>query len=238
MPADMTSDRGSPFTSELWMVLLQLHGTRLHLSVHTSAYHPQSNGLMEIFHNIHLKSALVARLYGHKWLDELPWVPHRIRTAPKEDIGCSSAQLIYRAALAVPGDFVPRGQRTHEATRLLPQLREKVRDLAPRSSIPQDTRPLRVFRPPPHRRRSDKVMVLTHGGKSFVLDYANRHDSVSIGRLKPAYRDPESTVEAAKRAPGPSSCRTHTILPQVRRFKRYASVTGATKGCVAVGYFL
>ena len=39
VPPDMTSDRGSKFTSELWSVLSQLHGTRLH---RTSAYHPQS----------------------------------------------------------------------------------------------------------------------------------------------------------------------------------------------------
>ena len=126
----MTSDRESQFTSELWSVLSQLHGTRLHC---TSAYHPQSNGLVERFHR-HLKSALMARLHGHNWLDELPWILLGIRTAPKEDLGCSSAELVYGAPLTVPGDFVPRGQETQEATRFLPRLRETVRDLAPRLS--------------------------------------------------------------------------------------------------------
>ena len=47
VPSVMTSDRGLQFTSELWSVLSQLHGTRLH---RTSAYHPQSNGLVDRFH--------------------------------------------------------------------------------------------------------------------------------------------------------------------------------------------
>ena len=43
--------------------------------------------------------------------------------------------------------------------------------------------------------------VLVHGDKSFVLDYGNRQDSVSIDRLKPAFVDPMTPIEAAKRAP-------------------------------------
>ena len=37
VPAELTSDRGSQFTSELWATLSQLNGTRLH---RTTAYHP------------------------------------------------------------------------------------------------------------------------------------------------------------------------------------------------------
>ena len=43
--------------------------------------------------------------------------------------------------------------------------------------------------------------VLVHGDKSFVLDYGNRQDRVSIDRLKPAFVDPMTPIEAAKRAP-------------------------------------
>ena len=43
--------------------------------------------------------------------------------------------------------------------------------------------------------------VLTHDDKTFLLDYGNRQDSVSIDRLKPAFLDPVKPVEAAKRAP-------------------------------------
>ena len=60
VPLDLSSDRGPQFTSQLWTSISRLLGTQLH---HTTAYHPQSNGLVERFHR-HLKSALRARLTG------------------------------------------------------------------------------------------------------------------------------------------------------------------------------
>ena len=102
VPLDMSSDRGSQFTSQLWNSISPLLGTKLH---HTMAYHLQSNGLVERFHH-HLKYALRACLTGPNWIEELPWVLLGIRTAPKEDLGCSSAELVYGATLSVPGDFI------------------------------------------------------------------------------------------------------------------------------------
>ena len=104
VPLDITSDRGSQFTSQLWSDISQFLGTKHH---RTTAYHPQANGLVERFHR-HLKSALRARLTGPRWIYELPWVLLGIRTSPKEDIGCSSAELVYGAPLTVPGQFLPR----------------------------------------------------------------------------------------------------------------------------------
>ena len=40
VPAELTSDRGSQFTSEFWATLSQLNGTRLH---RTTAYHPPTD---------------------------------------------------------------------------------------------------------------------------------------------------------------------------------------------------
>ena len=70
IPVNMSSDRGPQFTSQLWSSVAQLLGTQLH---HTTAYHPQSNDLVERFHR-HLKAALRAGLTGPNWSNELPWV--------------------------------------------------------------------------------------------------------------------------------------------------------------------
>ena len=70
IPMDITSDRGSQFTSRLWTTLTNQLGIQLH---RTTAYHPCSNGLVERFHR-HLKTSLKARLTGTNWMDELPWV--------------------------------------------------------------------------------------------------------------------------------------------------------------------
>ena len=99
---DISSDRGSQFTSLLWTSIAQLLGTQLH---HTTAYHPESNGLVERFH-CHLKSALRACLTGPNWTRDLPWVLLGIWTAPKEDLGYSSAEMVYGVPRTVPGDFI------------------------------------------------------------------------------------------------------------------------------------
>lgn len=51
---------------------------------------------------------------------------------PKEDLGCSSAEIVFGAPLTVPGDFIPSRVFTHsDFARHLRQLREQVRSLVP-----------------------------------------------------------------------------------------------------------
>ena len=99
---DITSDRGPQFTSDLWSAIAQLLVTQIH---HTTTYHPKANGLLEIFHR-HLKSSLKARCMGLNWVDKLPWVLLGIRTAPKEDLRCSTAELVYGTPLTLPVEFI------------------------------------------------------------------------------------------------------------------------------------
>ena len=183
VPAELTSDSGSQFTSELGATLSQLNGTRIHW---TTAYHPQSNGIVERFHR-HLKSALMARLTGPNWIDELPWVLLGIRTVPKDDLECSSAEMVYGAPLTVPGDFLPRGQDTDDVAHFLPRLCETVRKLAPRPPVPHGTKPSSVptalaysrflfVRRDSHRAPltppyEGPYKVLVHGDKAFVTRY-------------------------------------------------------------------
>ena len=125
IPLHISSDQGPQFTSQLWMSVARLLGTQAH---HTTAYHPQANGLVESFH-CHLKSALRARLTGPNWVNELPWVLLGIRTTPKEDLGCSSAEVVYGAPLSVPGDF--RRGTNNQCDLSLQQLHEQVGSLKP-----------------------------------------------------------------------------------------------------------
>ncbi|KAK3792218.1 hypothetical protein RRG08_035975 [Elysia crispata] len=97
VPGVILSDRGSQFTSSLWSEIAARLGVKLH---HTSAYHPQANGMIESFHRT-LKTALKARLTGPNWVEELPWVLLGLRTTPKEDLGYSSAELVYSEPLTI-----------------------------------------------------------------------------------------------------------------------------------------
>lgn len=209
IPAEISSDRGSQFTSELWRALTKLLGVK---HSRTTAYHPQSNGLVERFHR-HLKSALRTRLTSPNWIDELPWVLLGIRTAPKEDLGVSSAELVFGEPLTVPGDFLPARTDQSDSASYFPLLRDKVRTLAPiptsqhglhTSSVPQDLRQSQyVFvRRDNHKSALQNpyegpFKVISPGDKIFILDRGGKADSVSIDRLKPAHLDLDQPVHVA-----------------------------------------
>lgn len=89
-PADLTSDRGPQFTSELWTAVAEGMGVKLHLAM---AYSPQGNGLCERFHRS-MKAALRASLTDSNWADRVPWVMLDLHSALKEDLQASSAELV------------------------------------------------------------------------------------------------------------------------------------------------
>ena len=97
VPATITSDQGRQFTSALWTGLHKLLGAQL---ITTTAYHPQSNGMVERCHG-QLKAALRARLASTEWPEHLPWVLLGLRTAPKEDSAISSAELMFGTPLSL-----------------------------------------------------------------------------------------------------------------------------------------
>ena len=127
VPANITSDRGAQFTSQIWKSLAELLGTNLHT---TTAYHPQSNGLVERMHR-QLKDCLKARLVGPDWCDQLPWVLLGMRTTPKEDLGASSAELVFGSQLTVPADLVYQPTVPQSEGQHLKNLRAAVGKLAP-----------------------------------------------------------------------------------------------------------
>jgi hypothetical protein len=102
VPECITSDRGPQFTSAVWSALCSRLGISRSL---TTAFHPQSNGMVERAHR-QLKDALRARAAGHDWSSHLPWVLLGLRTAPKEDSNISSAELCLGAPLTLPGEFI------------------------------------------------------------------------------------------------------------------------------------
>ena len=209
-PAHITSDRGAQFTSSLWSQLSVLLGSELH---HTTAFHPQSNGIIERFHR-HLKAALRARLKGPNWVDELPWVLLGLRTAPKEDLHTSSAELVYGTVLTVPGDFIAPSTVSIATKEFLQKLRDGIRSLRPtqasrhgaiRPHVPEDlSNADYVFvRHDAHRTPLSCVYdgpyhVLEKGPKTFIIDVGGRRDTITIDRLKCAFTDPDIPTVVAK----------------------------------------
>ncbi|XP_069769406.1 uncharacterized protein [Narcine bancroftii] len=130
--------QGIQFTSALWSQLARLLGVTLY---HTTAYLPQSKGLVERFHH-HLKSALMASLSGPDWEDELPWVLLGIRTVPKEDLQSLSAEMVYGTPLSMPGEFFgPQAEAMHSEGERLTDLRKCLGNLTPPFPSHHDTQP-------------------------------------------------------------------------------------------------
>uniref|UniRef100_A0A674MZJ6 Gypsy retrotransposon integrase-like protein 1 n=1 Tax=Takifugu rubripes TaxID=31033 RepID=A0A674MZJ6_TAKRU len=208
-PADISSDRGSQFTSELWTSVGESLGVKLH---HTTAYHPQANGMCERFHRS-MKAALRASLKDSSWVDRLPWVLLGLRTAPKDDLQCSSAEMVYGEPLRVPGEFVPNTTAPWSASAQRATLLDAAKVFAP---IPVSQHGLPPSHVPPSLERADYVFirhdahrgplqppydgpfrVLESGDKHFLLDVGGRPERVTIDRLKAAHLDLGQPVATA-----------------------------------------
>jgi transposase InsO family protein len=248
LPGDISSDRGPQFTSQLWSDVATLFGSHLN---RTTAYHPQANGIVERFHRS-MKASLEARLKGPNWADELPWVMLGIRTAPKEDLDTSSAELVYGAPLTVPGEFIPGSANAPDTDRHLERLRDTVGQLrpvptsahcTPPTAVPHDLNSAKFvfvrrdgYRKPLQPPYDGPYKVTEAGNKTFKLKIGNREETVSIDRLKPAHLDIDSPVQVAQpprrgRPPlapkqvRPASPRAPTPVLQSTRMTRTGRVT-------------
>lgn len=206
-PSTVTTDRGRQFESNLWKAFTQLLGTK-HL--HTTAYHPQANGLVERFHR-QLKSALKAHPRPDHWTDALPLVLLGIRTTLKEDICCTAAELVYGTNLRLPGEFfVTSGDSSADPGSYVTQLKHTMQMLRAtptrKSSHPTGhvddalTSSSHVFirhdavRKPLQQPYDGPYRVLSRSTKYFTIDIKGRKDTVSIDRLKPAHLDSPSQL--------------------------------------------
>lgn len=97
IPSVVTTYQGRQFQSALLSSLL---GVNL---IRTSLYHPASNGMVERFHRS-LKQAIKCHR-TLRWTEALPLVL-RLRSAIKEDLGCTSSELVYGSTIRLPSEFL------------------------------------------------------------------------------------------------------------------------------------
>ena len=220
VPSTITKDRGVQFEASLFATLTSLLGIN---RIHTTAYHPCANGMVERFHR-QLKGSLKASSDSSKWTELLPLLLLSIRCTLKQDLQCTPAQLVYGTTLRLPGQFFTPSSvdkqldPTIYADRLsscMQQLRPvPPRQQSPASHVPSNlstcthvfVRHDAVRKPldPPY---DGPYRVLCRQAKHFVLDIKGHQKTITLDRLKPAFLEPNllpaPVVTPTKSSPAP-----------------------------------
>lgn len=198
-PLDVVTDRGRQFESSLFQYLGKMIGFKHR---RTTAYHPACNGLVERFHR-QLKAAIMCHADSN-WVDILPLVLLGVRSAFKDDLQTSSAELVYGEPLRLPGEFfqatAPHSTDISDFTTRLRNFASKIKptpaarhnnnkvfiykDLTSSSHVFLRDDSSRGSLQPPY---SGPYEVLERNDKFFKINFKGKSVTVSIDRLKPAY---------------------------------------------------
>ena len=207
-PATITTNRGAQFESKLWDSLCNQFGI---IRNRTTSYHPQSNGMVERFHR-QLKAAIMAHESPNPWIITLPAVLLGVRSAVKERLGRSAAEMIYGTTLRLPGEFTK--QYTVDANTDLENYSDKLRVAMSRIRLclPRDTQQHNIFQfkeiatcthvflrriviaPPLTAPDDGPYKVVARSGRVMKILVKGKVETVSLDRVKPAHLECEPTT--------------------------------------------
>ncbi|XP_062551045.1 uncharacterized protein LOC134216025 [Armigeres subalbatus] len=198
VPEIISTDQGRQFESELFLEMTRVFGTH---RVRTTAYHPQANGLVERFHRT-LKAAIMCVDAKH-WCDKLPLILLGLRSAVREDINCSVAEMIYGQPIRIPGEFYDTASKDIDRTEFVKTLRQLIQQVGPIGNrnhakqhvfIPNDLKTCKhVFVRVDTVRRAlqhpydGPFEVIERNDKSVLVFIKGKKQRISLDRVKPAY---------------------------------------------------
>ncbi|GFW01058.1 transposon Tf2-9 polyprotein [Trichonephila clavipes] len=240
-PTTITTDRGTNFESNLFRKLTRMLGCN---RIHSTSYHPQANGIIERLHR-HLKGALKA--HNHiQWTELLPIVLLGMRSALKDDINATCAQLVYGTTLRLPSDLVTSDSINQTAnSTYVTSLIQTMRSLNPVSTAQHGTQ--NIYINPSLKTcshiflRSDKVnpkltppytgphLVISRNDKNFIIDLNGKQSTVSIDRIKPAYlladvTDHSDLVQTQTIIEKPVTAAPNPSIPYTTRYGRKGDI--------------
>jgi len=246
-PLRITTDQGRQFESYLFKQLNHLLGTT-HLR--TTAYHPSANGMVERLHR-QLKAAIMCQ-QQHRWTQSLPTVLLGIRSAWKEDLQATAADMVYGQSLRLPGEFLGSLHRDDNAadnvTDFVKELRQHLRELRPTKVSCHGRGKTFVFKDlatseevfvrhdglkqPLQQPYDGPYKVIKRAEKTFVVRMNGRDVTVSIDRLKPAYimaDDPVASQEGNNDEVAPGSTEEDAVITDPPNTQQKATQENSTK---------
>ena len=209
LPTCITTDRGRQFSSATWDLWCSKKGVK---HVQTTAYHPQSNGMVERWHR-QLKDALRAREAAEKWEEHLPWVMLGLRATPKDESGISAGEAALGHQLSVPGQLLPPTDHVRESVpppTSIPASKRPYSDVVKTSSMLDNVNWVYVRRggvgKPLDSEYHGPYRVLERGNKVFKVEMGERVDTVSRDRLRPHRgTSPERAAQPPRRGRPPGT---------------------------------
>lgn len=198
VPSFITTDQGRQFESLLFAELVRTLGIA-HLR--TTPYHPQANGIIERWHRT-LKAAILCH-NPDRWTEHLPMILLGLRSAYKEDIKASPAEMVFGTTLKIPSEFFTHNTKISTTTDFAINLREAMQNLRPTETTWHGQRGVFVhsdlntckqvfvrndsIRPSLSLPYDGPFEVISRNEKHFKILVNGRLVNISIDRLKPAY---------------------------------------------------
>ena len=127
IPKTIVSDRGTQFVSKFWRDLQESLGTQL---LHSSAYHPQTDGQTERVNQI-LEDMLRACVlnFAEKWDQCLPLAEFSYNNSYQESIKMAPFEALYGRRCRTPLNWSEPGERWFFGVDLVKDMEDKVRTI-------------------------------------------------------------------------------------------------------------
>jgi transposase InsO family protein len=135
IPKTIVSDRGTQFVNNFWRHLHESLGTKL---LHSTAYHPQTDGQTERVNQIledMLRSCVLN--YSDSWDDCLPLVEFSYNNSYQESIKMAPFEALYGRRCRTPLNWSESGERWFFGVDLVKETEEKVRRIQNNIKIAQ-----------------------------------------------------------------------------------------------------
>lgn len=224
-PKTITTDQGTQFESALFKALVNFTGSK---RSRTTAYHPQSNGMIERWHRT-FKAALMCHP-NVSWVDILPTVLLGLRTAFKEDLQASASDLLYGGPIRLPNEFFAESDTPVNSVEFLKKLQQYFNLLRPTPAAHHNKNKMFVLKNLHDCThvflRTDAVreplqtpytgpyeVVQRISDRIYTIRIKNKDVNISADRLKPAFIT-NDTQPVVTQTPSTTSTSQNTQTPQ------------------------
>jgi hypothetical protein len=136
VPLEISSDRGSLFTSRFWASFQEAMGT--HLSFCT-AFHPQSQGQVERVNQVledMLRACVIS--FGKKWEESLPYAEFSYNNSYQASLKMAPFEVLYGCKCRTPLNWSKTGERSLVGPDIIQQAEEQVRITSEGCSVPSE----------------------------------------------------------------------------------------------------